>query len=359
MKLTIAAAIVGLSLTASSSAQAGRNKALIIGNAHYLYITSLAPEPINDANRVALALQANGFAPSDETVKFDLDKKQMSAVIEGFVQSLQPDDSVIFYFSGHGYSVEGSGYLAPVDISVPDDTTKAAAREAGYSLLQLFSYLGRAHLRVVILDACRSDPHLEKQITKDTSNSFQVRPLTAEAPPSGAVVAFATSAGATAALNSPDNLSFYTHYLAINLATQPATLLDALQKTKTDVINASSGKQIPAIYDESSAPIILSRVGVGRSPQIAPETSTQQSTSSVPQDEDQAQFNQCIQKKVERCMSACLKFVSDYHYTEEQWSCSKFACAYDDRNLTGLSKSEKKISQAGTNYYAWTRECGR
>jgi hypothetical protein len=268
MKLISAVAILGLSLVSSSFPQTGRLKALIIGNARYLHLNSLEPETANDANRMASVLQAVGVKSSDETVLFDLGKEQLVKAIEQFAQTLQPDDTAIFYFSGHGYSIEGSGFLAPIDIVASDNITKAEAREAGYPLFQLFHQLGRASQRVIILDACRNDPHLEKQVFMDSNgNSFRVTPLKSEEPPVGTIVAFATSAGAKSALGSSDNLSFYTHYLVMNLNGRPATFMEALEKTVSDVAQASKNAQIPALYLEGSPPIVLSQLNVPDVPQ--------------------------------------------------------------------------------------------
>lgn len=360
MKLLSAVAILGWLLVSSSSAQTGKLKALIIGNGGYTHLNNLEPEPANDANRMASVLQGVGVKSADETVLFDLGKERLEKAIEQFARTLQPEDTAIFYFSGHGYTIEGSGFLAPIDMVVTDNITKAEARDAGYPLFQLFHQLGRAGQRVIILDACRNDPNLEKQVFKDINgDSFRVAPLKSEEPPVGTIVAFATSAGAKSALGSSDNLSFYTHYLVMNLSDRPATLMEALEKTVSDVAQASKNAQIPALYLEGSPPIVLSKVGPSGNQNVMERgISTQPNLGEVtPEDSNQARFNECIEKKVEGCMTACEKFVVDYHYTVDQWNCAKFACVYDDRNLTDLSKTEKKIYQPGTNYYSWTSKC--
>lgn len=356
MRPAIIAAVLGIFLATESFAQTGAMKVLIIGNAHYAYLDPLDPQTINDANKVASALEANGIDSSDVTLKFDLDKKHLADAIEEFSRGLKPNDVAIFYFSGHGFSIDRDGYLAPIDMPVidVDTTTKAEARDQGYPLAQLFDYLAKANLRVAILDACRNDPHLDKRVTKDSSTLFQVRPLTAEVPPVGTVVAFATSAGDTAELNSPDNLSFYTHYLAASLASRPGTLLEALQKTKADVIQASNQHQVPAIYDESSAPIVLSAVDPGPDTP-GPTPGGGEGGGTVPPDKLEA-FNRCVAKKIDSCMTSCFKFVAMMHYSGSQWNCAQHACVYDDRHLTGLSKTEKNM-QPGTNYYLWTQQC--
>src|ERR1700692_1467724 len=74
--------------------------ALVIGNSNYTNIAPL-PSAIKEAHNMTKALGDLGFAVTeDEDVTFD----KFRQLLDTFVSKIQPDDFVVFYFSGHGFN---------------------------------------------------------------------------------------------------------------------------------------------------------------------------------------------------------------------------------------------------------------
>lgn len=127
--------------------------ALVIGNSNYTNIDPL-PSAIEEAHKVAAALGGLGFeVTEDKDVTFDKFKQ----LLDTFVAKIQPDDLVIFYFSGHGFNYGNENYLVPVgfpahvtDIEVPVTFIPVT------SLVQRIIGEKRPGYLLLLLDACRT-----------------------------------------------------------------------------------------------------------------------------------------------------------------------------------------------------------
>jgi hypothetical protein len=123
-----------------------RRKALLIGNQHYS--GSPLSNPIKDSNDLANTLQKIGFNVS---VVHDGTRKVMELAIQKYMQSLQPGDISLFYFSGHGYQANGSNYLLAVDArnNAPEYSVSAS------TVVELLSRRTNLTANIVLIDACR------------------------------------------------------------------------------------------------------------------------------------------------------------------------------------------------------------
>jgi Caspase domain len=241
-------------------AQTGKRKALIIGNNEYIGNTGFSKldrGPINDANAIRQALITVGFDKSDITLVYDLTYRDFLIALADFRSKLNSNDSALVYFSGHGFSIDGSDFLAPVDFALGN--TKEATRQRSIALTQIINFLSITKNRVVILDACRTDSPLLKQMTKDSSG-VNLGTLVATQG-TGTLVAYATSAGKASNGRSPSGLSFYTYHLVNSLAARPKDMLTALNMAKDRTISASKQAQVPAIYDEMQGSFSLLQPG--------------------------------------------------------------------------------------------------
>src|SRR5690349_21462261 len=90
--LLLAACVVAL-----PAQDAGKRLALITGNDTY----SISPlkNAVNDARAMAKALTASGF---QATVVENAKKADMDRVIGEFLDKIGPDDTVLFFYAGHG-----------------------------------------------------------------------------------------------------------------------------------------------------------------------------------------------------------------------------------------------------------------
>jgi hypothetical protein len=248
-KALVVCAIV-LSSICNLCAQVGVRKALLIGNGQYKADEQSPgfanlPMTAQDANRVGAMLEENGFAHENVTILTDQNWAEMIRDLSDFSKLLKPNDSALFYFSGHGFALDGENYIAPIGFEFGDD--KASTIKAAISLKKILNSIGRAQTRVVILDACRDEPTLLKALDAYPSHSFG--PLV---PPqgSGSLVAFATSYGFSTSGASASGLSFYTQYLVKSLEAHPPTMKVAVDSAADLLTHDNPDAPAPGIYNE-------------------------------------------------------------------------------------------------------------
>ncbi|RVU03135.1 caspase family protein [Mucilaginibacter limnophilus] len=148
----------------SYAAQPTRIFALIVGESHY-------KEPAlnklkyaeSDAAAFAGFLKSPqaGAVPAENIIFLTGERATRAAVLnaanELFNGRAQENDMIIFYFSGHGSSSLGGGYLMPYDAQDADPVS------SGISMGQLYDIINNSHakMKAVYLDACHagSYPH--------------------------------------------------------------------------------------------------------------------------------------------------------------------------------------------------------
>ncbi|MCR4847733.1 MAG: caspase family protein [Bacteroidales bacterium] len=128
--------------------------ALVIGNANYSKYPLKSPE--NDANAISAKLRQLGF---DVMGGNNLTRSQMESMADRFEEESSHCDVALFYFSGHGSQADDVNYLIPVDFDlVQVGKEKYYGMPAVYVLERM-----KAKKRIVILDACRTNPTLKGQ----------------------------------------------------------------------------------------------------------------------------------------------------------------------------------------------------
>lgn len=167
----------GLSKTPAATQLPGRRIAILVGVSSYKPPTSEDEGGFEnlqyahkDANRLAARLKELGWSQ----VKVLISSKepgQQSATKQNIISELRnleskPEDTVLFYFSGHGLRVDGIDHLAPLDAKyvrnrenpnkptwTPDKQTLISYEEISREFLKI-----KASRRALILDACRKVP---------------------------------------------------------------------------------------------------------------------------------------------------------------------------------------------------------
>ncbi|HEX8253872.1 MAG TPA: caspase family protein [Thermoanaerobaculia bacterium] len=147
-------AIVALSALSVGAAQ---RKALVIGNGQYT-ADGMTPleSPVNNADELAKRLATMGFQ-TDLEATVNLGTLGVQFAVAKFIASLQPGDTALFYYAGHGIQVNGVNYLWPVDRPLVD---QQQIEEEFVSLQTLYKGLmaAKSAVNIVILDACRDNP---------------------------------------------------------------------------------------------------------------------------------------------------------------------------------------------------------
>jgi hypothetical protein len=233
---------------AFSAWSAGQRTALVVGNERYETTVGPLRNTTNDAKGMARTLRGLGF---DVIEKRDLSRDQLLKAVDEFRKTLAGADVGVFYYAGHGVSIDGSNYLIPIRSGFApgnaDDTTLRMLAEtrlfnAEQPVADMVS--AGAKCTLVILDACRTTRLPGNTRTRDSNTRGGLSEMT---PPAGSLIAFATDAGRTAYDGDGAN-GLYTEELLKNLTTPGLTIEQVFKRTRAGVLKRSDGAQMPVEY---------------------------------------------------------------------------------------------------------------
>lgn len=245
MRLLAALALLTAQISASYSNTADPEQsepsgrlALVIGNSAYRNVTPLK-NPGNDAKLIAETLRSLGFEVVEKT---DLTRKGFQAAVDEVSKKAGNYESVLFYFAGHGFQIEGGNYLVPVDSKLRD--RKKFASET----IDLASVIGKLegenHNTLILLDACRNNPaKLEGSPTEMPEGLAQMETG------NGTFVAFATQPGNITRDGAGENSPF-SIALAEHMQTEGISISDMMIRVRNTVEERTAGEQTP--WDQSS-----------------------------------------------------------------------------------------------------------
>ncbi|MDE2125802.1 MAG: caspase family protein [Armatimonadetes bacterium] len=205
-------ALIALAAVGSAPAAAsGHRWALVVGVEHY---KNSDIEPLRyaeaDATSVASALEKSlGFnarrvrvmtsAVSDTTQPDCPTNVHVIDALNAMANSVGPDDTFVFYLSGHGFSRGDESFLGTIET---DATSIDTLRLSTIPLSMLQNVMKRVKARQVVfmIDACRNDPERDKGggenvRTAGFSKSLEVAARPAAALGGGSAVLFACADG--------------------------------------------------------------------------------------------------------------------------------------------------------------------
>lgn len=234
-----------------ASLWAANRLGLVIGNDRYDDVPVLL-KAVNDANAVSDALRDQGF---DVTTVIDAPRREMNRQISTFTAQLQPGDTALVFFAGHGVEIDGENYLLPTDIVAPDSGDREFVKGESIALSRLLDRIRATGARttIAIIDACRENP-----FEASTGRSIGgTRGLGRIAAPEGTFVMFSAGAGQLALDRlsdaDPEPNSVFTRALLPRLSQPGLELRDLVAETRIevrDMARAQSHAQFPAYYDE-------------------------------------------------------------------------------------------------------------
>jgi tetratricopeptide (TPR) repeat protein len=234
-----------------------RRIALVIGNAAYKNVTTLM-NPEHDARVIGESLRAVGF--KTVTVLEDATRDKMIGALRTFANEAANADWAAVYYSGHGIEVFGTNYLIPVDAKLAAD--RDVLSEAVPLDAVMASVGGAKKLKLVLLDACRTNPFLapmRRTASLDTGLSsapsgggaIVVRSVDrglGEIKVSGAtLVVYAAKHGQTA-LDGLGNDSPFAIAIVQRIATPNVEITKMFRLVRDDVLEATAGRQEPYTY---------------------------------------------------------------------------------------------------------------
>ncbi len=235
---------------------ADRRVALVIGNAGYRNVVPL-DNPGNDAKLIADTLQNSlGFTLVGGGPQLDLDRASLNRVVREFGAQLLGADVGLFYYAGHGVQVRGENYLVPVDAN----PTREA--DAYFEMLDAAVVLSQmeasgAHLKLVILDACRNNPFNGRTLAVGRGRDnepIRLRDMASGllemAVPEGTLVSFAAQPGSVAR-DGNDGNSPYTKALASAMQVPGLGIFDTFNQVSLQVSRVTGGSQRPWMSSSS------------------------------------------------------------------------------------------------------------
>lgn len=230
-----------VSAVTQASIAAERRIALVIGNSAYREVPAL-PNPANDARAVADSLKAQGFA--SVRLVSDATRAALIDALSDFQREADTADWAMIYYAGHGIEISGINYLVPVDARLRDDRD---VQDEAVPMNRALDALARAKkLKLVLLDACRDNPFLQR-MRRTVATRSTSRGLAAVDPIGGTLVVFAAKDGETAE-DGVGNHSPFTTSLVKRMA-EPGVEINRLFRLVTgDVLRATGNRQRPFVY---------------------------------------------------------------------------------------------------------------
>jgi uncharacterized caspase-like protein len=148
--VVVAIAIASMGLPGVALAQ--KRVALVVGNSAYKHTGEL-PNSKNDATDVAAALNKHGFKVLEG---YDLDKAAFDRKIRDFANELTGAETGVFFYAGHGLSVDGRNYLVPTDAELK---TPVGLDFETVQVDVIHRVMERqTNTNILFLDACRDNP---------------------------------------------------------------------------------------------------------------------------------------------------------------------------------------------------------
>ncbi len=219
--------------------------ALVIGNADYQGGIRDLNNAVHDAEDMSALLKKYDF---DVITVKNGDLKTIKKAVDCFVKKLSKTSKGkgLFYYAGHGVEIKKINYLIPVDAKI--DNKVGLNKNNALNLQFVLDKIQATNnsLNIIILDSCRNNPFKttrgfnpsETKIFKGDYGGFS-----SLEPPSGSLLAYATSPG-TFALDGTGRNGVYTKYLLQFLKQKELVIEEVLKKVRTQVKKETNGKQI-------------------------------------------------------------------------------------------------------------------
>lgn len=230
-------------LSSAAAQETGRKLALVIGNSKYA-AAGVLPNGVRDAASFHAFLTTSGF---QSTLVLDGDRKALAESLSKFSRDIQPQDTALFYFAGHGMQMQGENYLLGTEARL------ASEFDVKGETLALSDVIGsierRARIALVFVDACRNNP-LADRLNAEIEGKSRAAATRGLAPiqtsGAGTMVAFAAAPGQLAYDGAGDNSPF-TKALIDNLAQPGLEVGTAFKRVIRQVRLETQDKQSPQI----------------------------------------------------------------------------------------------------------------
>src|SRR5713226_814036 len=238
--MILALSVLGI-LVGADTAKADRRVAFVVGNGTYKNVAPL-PNPPIDAKSMAGVLRNAGF---DVVEGINLTRDKMTERLLEFGQKTQGADIAVFFYAGHGITVDGINYLLPVDADIKSEIDVKLGNAINVDLT-LDQTMNAAKVKLVFLDACRDNPFAAKIKAAADTRSVSVQTGLAEMKSGeGTLIAFAAGPGQTALDGQEGANSPFTRALLANITTPGVEIQQAMTKVRAQVNEETNKNQLP------------------------------------------------------------------------------------------------------------------
>ncbi|AFY45878.1 caspase family protein [Nostoc sp. PCC 7107] len=186
--------------------------ALLIGISEYEPGLTPLPNAVNDVEamrRVLVNPEMGDFAPENVTVLQNPQRQEMEDAIYNLYAHRDKDDLLLFYFSGHGVTVESGDFYFSTSITRKNQNKLVPTTAVAGTSVHSWMNQSKSKRQVVILDCCFSGAFAKGLTAKDIDNIDLEQKLGGE----GRAILTASSSTQYAFESDGLDLSIYTHYL--------------------------------------------------------------------------------------------------------------------------------------------------
>lgn len=232
---------------------AAKQVALVVGINAYekLKPSGQLQTAVNDSRAMARTLRELRFEVIEAN---ELDRKGFNQAWDRFLGRIEPGDTAVFFYAGHGVQIDNQNFLLPNDVPKPQSGRWELLKRESLSVAEFLKDLHAkgARLSLIILDACRDSPFGEL-----SRGVGMARGLADVEPPRGTFLMFSAAAGQTA-LDSlggdeRETNSVYTRKLVPLMKLKGLTIRDLALRVRREVNQLAKTvghDQWPAYRDE-------------------------------------------------------------------------------------------------------------
>jgi Caspase domain/Putative peptidoglycan binding domain len=276
--LILALSVLGI-LVSADAAQADRRVAFVVGNGAYKSVTPL-PNPPIDAASMAGLLRNAGF---DVVEGVNLTRDKMTERLLEFGKKTQGADVAVFFYAGHGITVDGINYLLPVDADIKSEMDVKLGNAINVDLT-LDQTMNAAKVKLVFLDACRDNPFAAKIKAAAGRRSVSVQTGLAEMKSGeGTLIALAAGPGQTALDGEVGTNSPFTRALLAHITQSAVEIQQAMTQVRGQVYEQTKRAQLPWGHTNLIGAVYLNPVAAPAAAAVAvnPPGSTASAASEV------------------------------------------------------------------------------
>ena len=225
--------------------------ALVIGNGAYKPPHRPLDKTLDDAADVAYELDRLGY---DVLEGYNLGRRRMLRLLDEFQERVGTSEDkagnaawALVYYAGHGLELTGKNWLIPIG----DESARATdIKDQTVSVEHLLECMsGARKLRIVILDACRSNPLCTRIMTNEGLIQVKTHGLARMTPANGEILFFAARHGYESNEGDPKvRNSFFTAAFLQHMRDDGLELGEFFRKVTGSVLRATEYQQEPFVY---------------------------------------------------------------------------------------------------------------